>query len=138
MHVIGQLSTKCRPYVTYILKGGMDREDRLNSLKRLAFVENYHVNGLLLSGDYPSLQEVINCEKYQIDGEQLELVRIGKNVYRVQEILTSPEWFDFIVCEKIYHVSEPPPPLEFKKNGDITFPEWPGYLIQERNWTIAN
>ena len=114
----------------------MNEQDRLEALKRKAFADNYHVDRLLACGDYPTLQDVISCEKYRLDYDQPETVRIGKSVYRVQELLTDPEWFDFVVCNKVYHVSEPPPPLTFNKKGYLVFPPWPSYVVEERKWTI--
>ena len=49
----------------------MNKAERLEALQRLAFRNSYHIRDLLLYGDYPPLQSVINLEKYERSDEDL-------------------------------------------------------------------
>ena len=45
----------------------MNKTQRLQDLRRLALQNSYHIQQLILCGDYPSLQAVIDLEKYSHD-----------------------------------------------------------------------
>ena len=117
----------------------MNSKDREEALKRPAFKNSFNIALLYLCGDYPTLQNVIDCERYQLETDDLiKIIRLGKHIVSVKDSLIDPTVLDFVVSKKIYHVSDPPPPLQFDKKGDLIFEEWPGFLIKEHKWTIGN
>lgn len=104
----------------------MDIQERKEILQRPAFRDSYYINLLLSCGDYPSLQQVISCERFSLDKDEPKWIWLSGQSVRVQEFPTEPEFFTFIASEEYHWHSDPP------------YLKYPDPMVFTKVWTIAS
>jgi len=106
----------------------MNNTERMKAFRRPAFQNSYYIKFLLSQGEYPSLQSVIDYERYSMENDDpIKVIRLGKSIVAVQDSLLDPKLFNYMPNREYqYHWHSDPPYLKY-----------PDPTVFTKVWTIA-